>query len=276
MLPNFLIIGAMKSGTTSLYHYLRGHPEVFMASAKEPGFFSVNWDLGMSWYEEHFQTSNFSLAIGEASTNYTRFPQQAQVPSRIHRIIPDIRLIYLVRNPVERMLSHYRHAFVGGQEKRSIEQAIWDPRYLVTSCYALQIEQYLEVFPRDQILLITSESLKRDRARTLQAVFRFIGVDPGWVSAEEALEFNRTAEKEIGRRRPLARKVRRVPGYSAMARISPQPIKNLKHKLMLRHIDPPPAAMSDGLTSELKKALSPDVRRLRTYMPSDFDGWGIS
>lgn len=275
MLPNFLVIGAAKSGTTSLYHYLRGHPDVFMPSVKEIRFFSNNWARGTSWYEEHFRESKSALAIGEATPNYTRFPLQAQVPSRISKVIPDARLIYLLRDPVERMLSHYRHAVVDGQESRSVEQAIWDPRYFVTSCYAFQVEQYFEIFPPDQIMLVTSESLKRDRARTLQGVFQFIGVDPDRLPAGIDAEFNRTVEKTLGRR-PLAKKMKQVPGYSALASISPRPVRALKQKLMLRHLDPPEAPMSEELKSKLKEALRPDVRRLRDYLDGDFEGWGIA
>src|SRR5215211_9390855 len=107
-LPNFLVIGAMKAGTTSLYHYLRHHPQVFMPEIKELNFFNPlrNWRRGVEWYEEQFEGIPDSVvAIGEASTSYTKFPWIREVPARITSVLGEIRLIYVVRDPIERMQS---------------------------------------------------------------------------------------------------------------------------------------------------------------------------
>src|ERR687895_490160 len=109
MLPNFLIIGAAKAGTTSMWAYLREHPQVFMAEPKELHFFVAesNWKRGMRWYESHFQDATNAVAIGEACGAYTRFPRFRGVSERIASIVPHARLIYLVRHPIDRMVSNY-------------------------------------------------------------------------------------------------------------------------------------------------------------------------
>src|SRR3972149_2256199 len=146
LLPNFLVIGAPKAGTTSLYHYLRLHPQVFMPATKELSFFveQNNWPRGRAWYEEQFSGAVDAAAIGEASPRYTMYPQYAGVPARIADLLPDIRLIYLVRHPIERMRSHYLDHVIYGAEKAPIEKALLDnPLYLNASRYDLQIEQYM-------------------------------------------------------------------------------------------------------------------------------------
>ena len=93
-LPNFLIIGAMKAGTTSLYQYLGSHPQVFMAQPKELHFFSYRAGEDTAWYAEHFAGAGAAIAVGEASASYTTYPDAEEVPGRI-AAIPDVRLIYL-------------------------------------------------------------------------------------------------------------------------------------------------------------------------------------
>ena len=119
-LPTFLIIGTMKGGTTSLHRYLRQHPDVFMPEQKELNFFldeyagrpidppeERNWSRGLTWYERQFAGAEDERAVGEASANYTRYPTYPGVAERIAKIVPEMKLIYLMRNPIDRVLSHY-------------------------------------------------------------------------------------------------------------------------------------------------------------------------
>src|SRR4051812_23135116 len=104
LLPNLLVIGAAKAGTTSLWHYLDAHPSVFMAPAKELHFFDLdeNWNRGIPWYAEHFAGSESSPVVGEATPGYTRYPHRPHAAARAAATVPDARLIYLVRDPIER------------------------------------------------------------------------------------------------------------------------------------------------------------------------------
>ena len=272
MLPNFLLIGAAKAGTTSLYHYLRVHPQVFMSQTKELNFFVENdgWVKGTSWYERQFDAAAGAVAVGEASPNYTKYPLFPGVPERIAKLIPEARLIYLVRHPVERFRSGYLDEVRRGRQRNPIESTLAsNPGYLAASRYAMQIEQYLQYFPRDQLLVITSEDLKRRRAATMRVVHSFLGVDD---LAPPTLddEFNRTEGQRM--LRPLARRVRRLPGARAVARLAPGPSKWIG----TRPMDPDRAELSAAFERRLRALLRDDVRQLRGYLGEDFDGWGIA
>jgi hypothetical protein len=223
MLPNFLIIGAMKAGTTSLYNYIRMHPDIYMCPEKEPHFFSVdsNWAKGISWYESLFNGRRKQKALGEASVTYMRYPQFPNVPARIHQTLPNVRLICLLRNPVARVYSHYFHLYREGLEERSLEGALSakqgllpgrlaippladlpsnDPlvrvnEYIAFSLYWRQIEHYLQYFPRKQLLIILFEEMVENPAATLRSVYNFLEVDESFEPKHMNQAFNKTADK---------------------------------------------------------------------------------
>jgi hypothetical protein len=198
-IPNFLVIGAMKAGTTSLYHYVKIHPQVFMPPAKELDFFveELNWRRGLEWYKRQFERGTHDMvALGEASTSYTMYPHYQGVPERISKHLPDVRLIYVVRSPIERIRSHYQHNVISGTERRSIDEAVFEnPAYVDYSRYAYQIEQYLEYFSRDRLLIITSEQLGRARLAAARSVYEFLGVDPGFIPPNLGHDFYRSDER---------------------------------------------------------------------------------
>ena len=194
-LPNFLVIGAMKAGTTSLYHYLRGHPHVFMPSVKELDYFArePRSNQGIEWYRRQFAPAPAgAIAIGEASTLYTKHPRFPGVPERIAAQIPDAMLIYVVRDPIERIRSHYQHQVALGAERAPMAEAIFrDPIYLDTSRYAMQIDRYLEVFSPDQLLVLTSERLRADREVAVREILAFLGLDSSRFPTNHAREIGR-------------------------------------------------------------------------------------
>src|SRR2546425_12046 len=110
--PTFLVIGAMRAGTTTLWHQLRSHPEVHMPALKEPGFFAAehNWHRGLGWYQRLFENARGASAVGEASTCYSDAVNSPGVPQRLAKVLPDVRLIYLLRHPVDRLLSEHQWA----------------------------------------------------------------------------------------------------------------------------------------------------------------------
>jgi hypothetical protein len=200
-LPNFLVVGAMKAGTTSLHSYLRTHPQIFMPSAKELHFFvqERNWTRGLQWYERQFGPASMSfIARGEASTSYTMYPRYAGVPARIAACLGDASFVYVLRDPIERIKSHYRHNVTTGVVSAPIETAVEeDPTYVDCSRYALQIEQYLEHFPRERLLVITAEELRWKRWETVRLVFDFLGVDPDWIPPDLETEYYRSDDRRI-------------------------------------------------------------------------------
>jgi hypothetical protein len=272
VLPNFLVIGAAKAGTTSLYHYLRGHPQVFMSERKELNFFVENdgWVKGTSWYERQFEGAGDAVAVGEASPNYSKHPAFPGVPERIAKLIPEARLIYLIRHPVERYRSGYLDEIRHGRERGPIEQTlVTNPGYLDASRYAMQIERYLDHFPREQLLVITSEDLKHDRAATMQVVHGFLGVEDITL-ASVTDELNRSEGQRV--LRPLAWRVRRLPGARAVGRLAPE----ASRRIGTRPLDLSRAELSADFEDRLRALLRDDVRRLRNYLGKGFHGWGIA
>lgn len=207
-LPTFLIIGTMKGGTTSLHRYLRQHPEVFMPERKELNFFvdeyagppidppeERNWSRGVSWYESQFADAGDERAVGEASPNYSRYPTYPGVAERIAAVVPNASLVYVVRNPVDRLLSHYLHDLAKGRQQQPLHVAVrQDDRYLAPSLYAAQVERYFHLFSAGQVLVLKSDDLLFRRAATVRRVLDFIGVN-GTVHLQLDFEANRSSDK---------------------------------------------------------------------------------
>ena len=275
-MPNFLIIGAMKAGTTSLYEYLRHHPEVFMPETKELDFFIErhNWSRGLAWYESQFAGAGAATAVGEASPNYTKGHDDPDVAARIADTLPDVRLIYLVRHPIERMVSMYRQTVADGVESRPIEEAFDANRdYLRTSMYAWQLEPYLERFPREHILVLTTESLRRKRTATVARVFEFLGVDPSWQPPGLHREAHRSDQLRIPR--PGLHRLGELPGYRTLLNRSWR-LRDLHHKLTTRPAPPVDTSLTQETEAALARTLAPDVARLYDIVDGDFDGWGLA
>jgi sulfotransferase family protein len=283
-LPSFIVIGTMKGGTTSLYHYVRDHPEIAMPRIKELDFFvdELNWSRGVEWYREQFAAGGKSGVRGEASTSYTKFPRYQGVSARMAKVVPDVRLIYVLRDPVERMRSHYQHRVANGAETRAPEVALFeDPIYLDYSRYALQLDQYLDHFDREQLLVITSEELRDDRHETVHRVFDFIGVDPNFVPANLDSEFYRSdqrrnyppvvwkARRLIKRRFPHAKRAKELADT-----VRRHPSTNSGGGGALRPTGE--AWLDDAVRARLEAELRADVARLRDHLAPSFDGWGMT
>jgi hypothetical protein len=218
-LPNLVVIGGLKCGTTSLHHYLNLHPEVGMSRPKELNFFvaELNWGLGRDWYASHFAASD--PVRGESSPHYTNRPRFKGVAERMAGVIPDARLIYVVRDPVDRALSHYLHNVSGGYESRTLEQALGDPgsAYVHRGLYAMQLEPYLERYPRERIAIVAHEELKDEREQTMRSLFGLLEIDEGFSSPQFSREWETGGGKRSGRFRLMDRAVR-LPGLRALDR----------------------------------------------------------
>jgi hypothetical protein len=222
-LPDFLILGAQKAGTTALYAYLRWHPGITGPSWKEVSFFDRHYRRGVAWYRGHFPLRPRGRLVGEASPAYLFHPL---APERALATVPKARLIALVRDPVDRALSHYHHEVALGREPLSFEGAIeaepertrgeeqrlirepgyfshawWDHAYLARGLYARQLERWLAVFPSEQLLVLPSEELAADPAGTYQRVLDFLGAAP-----HELRDYPRVYEQEYAEIQPETRR----------------------------------------------------------------------
>jgi len=202
MVPNFvLIIGAMKSGTTTLYHYLAQHPQISTGPVKELDFFSNDefWRRGIGWYESqfNFDPSQHRYAL-DASTNYTKHPYGPDLVPRIKSTAPrQYKLIYIMRHPLRRIESHALFAELTGAEfgRRPAQYKSYNfdagisPAAIAFSLYAYQIDKFSEFYDEGALLLLTMEQLKGDPIKALTKVYDFLGIDKRFPS-ELSLQSN--------------------------------------------------------------------------------------
>jgi hypothetical protein len=275
--PDFIVIGTMKSGTTSLYEWLAQQPEVFLPSMKEPNYFSRDevFHRGASWYGRLFAPASRGQLVGEASVSYTS-PDRCEIAAdRMVALVPRATLICLVREPIERLRSHYRHQVQRGREQRPFEEAILDPdaKYVAQSLYYKCLKPYIDRYPRDQICVVRMEDLSADPPLAWDQVLRHLGLalrprPPG--------AYNVTGEKsgftrvmlwlwESGLHRPLMR--------------LPRPLRRLGRHLLLRD-DPQYQHLveqsSRPVPKELVGLVREDVSRLEDWLERDTPLWDRS
>jgi len=186
----------MKSGTNYLRKLLALHPSIFVTAIEEPSYFVEPRELQTIWpamwargywrdernYLQLFASAGEAAILCEASTNYTKIPLVTGVAGRLHAFNPDARLIYLLRDPVERTISHYWHMVRFHSEYRPIAAAIRrDPQYVAVSHYAMQLAPFLERFGSERIAVLTHEQLTRDPFATIQWLYRWLGLDAACV-----------------------------------------------------------------------------------------------
>ncbi|WP_336921880.1 sulfotransferase family protein [Aquipuribacter sp. SD81] len=275
-LPTFLLVGAMKAGTTSLHGYLSSHPDVFMSPNKEPDYFVLEktWSRGEQWYREQFRDARDEHAVGEASTSYTKCTEFAGVPERAVSLLPDVRVVYLLRDPVERIRSMYLHNVIVGREHRPLPQAVLsDPMYLDASRYAMQLSRWDAVLPPERVLTVLSEHLRADAAGVLARTGRFLGVDPsGFDLSPQRHNDTATRRKDT----PATRLVRSLPGYRHALRLAPQPLVRALRTATTRTLPEADGVLDDTTRARLLDALAPDLERLRDRIGDDIDRWRLA
>jgi hypothetical protein len=276
-LPNLLVIGGLKCGTTSLHHYLNLHPEIEMSRPKELNFFvdDLNWRLGADWYSGHFDPA--APVRGESSPHYTNRPRFDGVAERMRSLLDDPRLVYVVRDPIDRMLSHYLHNVGGGYEDRALTDAFADPEssYVTRSRYAFQLEPYLDAFGPERIEIVTREELKRDRPGTMRRVFAFLEVEPAFTSDQFEREWETGTSKGGERFRIMDRAVR-LPGLRALDRNFDRLPEGLRWLVERVVHDPgageaPKPEIPQGLREWLAGLFRDDVARLEELTGRRYD-----
>ena len=278
-MPNLIIIGGLKCGTTSIHHYLGLHPEIQMSKPKELNFFvaELNWDLGLDWYASRFD-DRFKVR-GESSPHYTNLPRYEGVPERIKAHCPDAKLLYMVRDPIKRILSHWMHATGAGYETRDIATVLSDPntQYVNRSRYWMQLQPYLEHFDRDRIELIAQEELQADREGTMRKAFAYAGVDQNFTSEQFDREWEKSAAKS-GDKYQLMEKLIKLPGFRSFDRNFdrlPERMRWLVEKVV--HDPEKPAApkpvLPDDLFETLRSRFAEEVPELQKFAGREFIGW---
>ncbi|MDP9402823.1 MAG: sulfotransferase domain-containing protein [Actinomycetota bacterium] len=180
MKTDFMVIGAQKSGTSSLSKQIGGHPEICFSDREEPQYFNAvdDWRARLDEYHRLFQAKPGQLC-GEGSTTYTFFPEYRDTPQRLFEYNSELKFIYIMRHPVDRIASNYAWDLVRRMTDDHPDKAVLErPHYVNRSRYALQIRPFLELFGRDKLLLLVFEEYIRDPVASLKQVAEYLGVSP--------------------------------------------------------------------------------------------------
>ncbi|WGM40041.1 sulfotransferase [Caulobacter sp. NIBR1757] len=271
-LPNLVIIGAMKCGTTSLHQYLDVHPDIGMSDPKEVNFFSGEAsDRPLDWYKSLFDPSK--AVRGEASQSYSKahLPIYAGAPERMAEIIPDAKLIYLVRDPIKRYSSHLLDN-IYNEHRSTVSWALETDHYIKTGSYHFQLSFFLKHYSMDQIMVVDLEDLKAHRLDTMNKIVDFLGVKPFEDGSAFDFVANVATEKLVPHRWKYSRLAR------LGQRIAPGLTDQILDSRLLRETLLPhgkKAILSDEDKARLAERFRPDVDALRTLLGRDFKTWSV-
>ena len=298
-MPNFLIIGAAKAGTTAVYAYLSQHPQVFMSEWKEPSFFALEGDptpfagprdavgerqrtRDLAGYQALFRGATDEIAVGEASTLYLSSSERAA--GRIRRALPAVKLIAILRNPVERAYSAYRYLVRDEREPLdSFEAALdaedgrirsnWEPiwAYRAGGCYYTQLKRYYDLFPREQIAVHLYEDFERQPESIIREMFGFLGVDPTF-EPDMSIRYNVSGDV----RSRIVHSIFAAPSAAkdVLRPLLPRAVRQrLRGAIMERNTRPTLAVMAPETRQALTAFYREDTERLAELLGRDLAEW---
>lgn len=293
MLPNFVCPGAARSATTTLYYMLIQHPQIFLPSIKETRFFALDYDKGLSWYEQkYYSNARNEIAVGDISPAYLMHEKCSE---RIFRALgPEIKFIFMLRNPVDRAYSHYcmlrNHQF----EDLSFEEAISigdndrikksfkyyghenGYQYLKEGNYSRHILKYLEYFPIERIKIVIFEEFITDVAKHMANIVRFLGAQDSFCFDARVYKNQKSISQSNKINRlfycnPLIKKTRDFVQMNTGWRIQSS-LKKLKNTLLTkRDIDIPP--LNENTQKQLYNYFEDEITRLESLLGKDLSVW---
>jgi hypothetical protein len=277
MEPNFIVIGAMKAGTTSLWAYLRQHPAVFMPEIKEIDYFSANWDKGWAWYQSHFAKVGPNVAaIGEASTTYSRHPWFPETASRLAQSLPSAQLIYCLRDPLKRIQSMYVHCVHMGHERRSFDDAMQNLSvdandYVAMSAYHYQLQKYLRYFQLNQVYFVILEELQRNPSIVLKNLCQTMHIDD---THEFDVSFIHNKSSRMRRQKTsLGNTLTSTSLEGNLIRRMPGRLQRFYRRLTTKPIEKP--LLSATIRGRLIETLQQDIDALRSLTGLNLMDWQI-
>ena len=286
--PNLFVIGAMKSGTTYLAAQLNAHPAIFICSPEEPSYFVDPQVLREVWpwmwqhqywrsrenYLALFANAGDASVIGEASTNYTKLPRITGVAERIKCFNPGARFIYLMRDPVERAISHYWHMVRFHAECRSLRVAIEaDAQYRDVGNYAVQLRPYIDLFGRDKIYCVTYEMLVLRPRETLQDIYGWLNVDRTVVPAGLERPLNATPPVVIqAKGRGVLQKIRTSDAWGRISPFIPSSVRAAGAALATRAVDRASVSRAEAVEF-LRPIQRQQAAELARLIHRDFPEW---
>jgi len=277
VLPDFINIGAAKSGTSSLHLYLDQHPEIFMSHIKETNFFA--YDVGienevvnrfpyktLESYSEIFEAAPEGLLKGEASPLYLESPI---APAKIHQYIPHAKLIAILRNPVDRAISGYMMQVRTGREDTDVDSAFSKEKHFVqVGRYSEFLERYYKLFPAEQIRVYNFDVFKKDNIGVMQDIYRFLEV-------QDDFEPDVNVKVNVGgypRSKAMSAVLTNSTLLTTLGPMTPRPVKKLAKKLRGMNLTTPPE-VSQEIRDDLAEFYHDDILKLQDLTKVDFSNW---
>ena len=263
---SFVVIGAQKSGTTSLSFQLAQHPEIGLCRHKEPDFFSKSPGTAEDLDDYHQLFSGVQGKVfGEASTTYSWFPEYPDTAHRIAEYNPDMKLIYVMRQPVERIRSHYVYERLKARTKADIDvEVLANPSYVNRSRYGMQLDHYLQRFPRTNLLPLIFEEYIREPHRALAHIADHLDIDPSGFEAIDLRARNRSSD------RLADRKIKNM--LAPMARILPLTVRNLLRRPFVYKLDQE-ISLFPQTQRVLWQMLADDVAAVERFLGRQVEAW---
>ncbi len=274
--PHFVVIGSMRAGTTMVHDMLARIDGLCMARMKETDFFIAekNYDRGLDWYMRQF--SDLDALCGEASPNYTKCDVFSGVAERLHKVNPEARLIYIVRDPIERAISQYNHSYMMGQDLPSPEVLLSSQvgeHILAASSYARQLEPWISVFGRDALLIVDFDALCKDPDRVVDEMCSFIGLDK--VVRDEG-DVNLNSAGQLGAMPRWLVYLRGTRFGDTLRAILPRNfVKRGKAFFSSTKEQKKPPVFPDVVKDEMRARLADDMAQFRGVSGMSFAGWSV-
>jgi hypothetical protein len=276
-LPDFLIIGAMKAGTTTLYRDMMASPDVYMSPIKEPHALLSDTVLsseGRAKYANFFPLAKSHQLCGEASTGYTKLPTHIGVPERAVAVLgSDLKVIYLVREPVARVVSHHYHSYATGAFGPDIDHEVRTQSVLLDyTRYAMQIEPWIEALGRANVLILIFEEYIAARRETVRRVSEFLGITSCDHLIDKEEVYNRSDGKPA--RSGFLRKIRTSGVYRQYVQpYLPIMFRDRVRRTVLPKAPPRPQPPGSETVAFIRKELAAEMDRLRVLMGRDKPLW---
>ncbi|MCL4803572.1 MAG: sulfotransferase [Anaerolineae bacterium] len=274
MRVDFMMIGAQKAGTTSLAAQLAAHPQICFCREKEPGYFhkTADWRAGLDKYHSLYDPRPGQIC-GEGSTFYTFFPEFRETHTRLYDYNPELKFIYIMRQPVERVISHYTHNRVREIDMRPPEDAVFtDAAYVDRSRYGVQLRPYLELFGPENVLLLIFEEYTADQIGTLGRIAEFLDIDAAPFITTDTTPLHQSVGQPFLRSEAL-RNFTKTGTFQKVRNVVPAAIRQpIRHRLLSNKIDEKPH-FSPEMKMALWRMLEDDVNTIEGLLGRGLNVW---
>lgn len=275
----------MKCGSSSLHNYLNLHPDIFMSRLKETNYFikELNYHKGLDWYRSNFITDK--KLCGESSVGYSKRDEFEGVPERIHRLLPEVKLIYIVRDPIERCKSHFLDDMLYLQNKDSKYPSISEElgklkqsHIVSASLYHYQIEAYLKYFNAGQIMVVQTERMQKQPVEVMNEVFNYLGVPPVNVNDFDHV-VNPTSGKVV--KSNFRKALDTLKPVSTLRKMIPQKVRTkvstntLYKKMFYSELKSFDDTIDPELEGRLKVIFREDTEKLKNFTKLSFEEWNL-